>query len=142
MKTIFYFFTVMILVGCASVNTGADPKKYKPKKTFILAQIDSISSNDNEVFFTPIQSYTTQLFKAIELDGSEVKGKSKFYVNLVSNNFGEGVVETTSAQLKKLKRNRLYLLEVNIIKSRHDKLVIKDVLKSNNVKLSTMFKLE
>jgi hypothetical protein len=142
MKIIEYFIIVILLSGCVSVNIGVEQVSSKQKGTFILAQIDSISPNGTKIFFTPIQPYTTLAFKALEIDGNEALNKSDFYNSLVLNNFREGAIEITPAQLKKVKRYELYLLVIDILKSNREKLVIEGIIRPNVIKFSTLVKLK
>lgn len=145
MKFIVHFCFTIVFFGCISVNTGSDPVQLAQKRTYILVQLDSFSSLDKKLFFTPIQAYTSILFRPIEIvENTEIKDvkESDFYVKMLLNGFNEGILENTSVQLKNKNRKELYLLEVNILESDKNKLVIQNIIKPNTVNISSLVILE
>lgn len=144
LKVIWFIFASMSLCGCTTmVFTGADPVQGIPKRTFILAQIDSTSGRDAKVYFTPIKSYTTLEFKVdTEHEDTNKDGGGKFYRNLTSNAFKMGVIESPRRQIKNIKNGKIYLLSLDLFKSKQDKLIIESILKPEKVQLSSLIELK
>lgn len=144
MKIIIIGVLLFFGTNCTSLKkTEAKLFSFKEIKTFVLVQVDSISLKNKQIFFTPIQSYSSQFFKPIEIDSNITKqSESIFYKNLLSNSFREGVLEITLNKIIKIKHRELYLLSINILESHQEKLVIDDYIKPNTIDISKLTSLK
>jgi len=137
-KNFFIFSSLLFILGCRTiVYKGSDPIQSIQKKTFILARIDSI--NKNYVYFNAIKAYTTIEFKALGINDTMLNDGINFYDDLVQNKYNKGEIENKPSSIKK---NELYLLNINMYKSNQEKLVIEYVLRPNKIKLSELIELK
>jgi len=133
--------SILAFISCSSLKKiGVEPIHYQYNKIYLLVQIDSISSNRSEIFFTTIESYTNVSFKAQVLNSNYEIEESEFYKKMLFKKFKKGYIEGKQKN-HKIKKNKLYLLTVDVLNSTQDKLLIENLVNPNKVKFSKLSRL-
>ena len=133
--------SILAFISCSSLKKiGIEPIHYQYNKIYLLVQIDSISSNRSEIFFTTIESYTNVSFKAQVLNSNYEIEESEFYKKMLFKKFKKGYIEGKQKN-HKIKKNKLYLLTVDVLNSTQDKLLIENLVNPNKVKFSKLSRL-
>ena len=133
--------SILAFISCSSLKKiGVEPIHYQYNKIYLLVQIDSISSNRSQIFFTTIESYTNVSFKAQVLNSNYEIEESEFYKKMLFKKFKKGYIEGKQKN-HKIKKNKLYLLTVDVLNSTQDKLLIENLVNPNKVKFSKLSRL-